>query len=241
MKFLTEQEWEKLNKEYSSLTGKNKEKIEKKFLEIFQQIKNITYNTDHIGPDFFARAMTLFHYYTCFKKIRDLDAMEICYACKYMSYKIQFKYRPIREFQEEYSSYLKKQEPSKQNQTLDFMKYEIELYSLLGYDLDIETPYHFYHELLPSFYNKFPYMKDEEKMTPLKNVCYNIINDSYSKPLCIYFHPKIIALSCLIFALKFLKFDCDIKVLLEGENVKLVEDCMKNIYQIYAKYIEEGK
>ena len=239
MKFLTEQDWEKLNKEYS-LQGKNKEKIDKLFLEVFQLIKKITYNNNN-GHDLFGRAMTLFHYYTCFKNIRELDPIEICFACKYMSFKIQFRYCPIKEFQEEYLIYMKKQDTSKQIQQLDFMKYEIELFSLLGYDLDIETPYHFFHEFLPTFYTKFPQMKDEKKMSPLKNVCYNIINDSYSKPLCIYFHPKIIALSCLVFAIKFLKFDCDISVLLSGENIKLVEECMNNIYQIYAKYIEDNK
>ena len=88
--------------------------------------------------------------------------IEICFACKYISYKIQFK-DYYTQIQGEYQEFIKKKDPSKQNKKPDFMRYEIEIYSLLGFDLEIKTPYHFFHELLPDFYNKFPQMKDEKK------------------------------------------------------------------------------
>ena len=122
----------------------------------------------------------------------------------------------------------------------DFVKYEIQLYSQLGYDLDIETPYYHYYLNLPSIYNRFPKLK--EKNDKIKCFCFNLIDDTYTRPLSIYYHPKIIFLSCFIFTIKFLDLNdyIDIDKLIEGENLDLIGECMENINSIYAKYVENN-
>ena len=74
----------------------------------------------------------------------------------------------------------------------------------------------------------------------MKNFCFNLINDTYTRPLSIYYHPKIIYLSCLIFSLKFLEYDYDINELLKNENIDLIAECMEKIYHIYSKFIEDN-
>ena len=78
-------------------------------------------------------------------------------------------------------------------------------------------------------------------MNKLKNFCFNLINDTYSRPLSIYYHPKIIYLSCLIFSLKFLEYnEFEVNELIKNENADLIAECMEKIYQIYSKFIEDN-
>ena len=124
---------------------------------------------------------------------------------------------------------------------LDLIKYEIQVYSLLGYDLDIETPYQMYYYNLKNLQDKFPILKNSDNLEKMKTFCFNLITDTYTRPLSIYYHPKIIYLSCLIFTFKFLEFnECNIEKLVENENVDLIAECMENINDIYAKYVENS-
>lgn len=239
MKFLTQSEWEKILK-LSGTNSKSNERIENLYFEIAQRLKELSSNNfDH---NTYGIAMTLFHYYTCFKSPRDLDPIEICFACLYMSAKIQFLNFPLNKFIAEFKEYTKNIPEYNKKPEPDFIRYEIELYSLLGYDLDIETPFHMFYCLLPNFYELFPSMKDDKKISSLKNFCFNLLNDTYVKPLCIYFHPKIICLSCIIFSVRFLEFneeECNISDLIKGEDINLIIDCMNYICQIYSKFISD--
>lgn len=232
MKFLTKEDWEQLE------NNKNNEKIESLYFDITQKVKDNT--ASYFDHNTFGIAMTLFHYYTCFHSIRNLDPIELGFACLYMSSKIQFFNYPITFFIKQFKDYTKKFSDYNKKPEPDFIKYEIELYSLLGYDLDIETPFQVFYKMLPSFYEMFPSMREDKKMNNLKSFCFNLINDTYCKPLCIYFHPKIIYLSCMIFSVKFLEFnECDLNILLKGENIDLVFECMNRIFHIYSKFINE--
>jgi hypothetical protein len=153
-----------------------------------------------------------------------------------MTSKIQFYNIPIKEFVGDYKEYIKDKYGNDKNP--DFIKYEMQLYSQLGYDLDIETPYQFFNNC---FYFVCIKNDNKEKMDKLKNFCYNLINDTYARPLSIYYHPKIIYLSCLIISLKFLEYnEFDINKLLKDERKDIVAECMENIYQIYSRFIEDN-
>ena len=242
MKFLTKEDWEKKLKELSfDKTNSSKESnIEKIFFEVTKRMRELIYkkNFDH---NTFGIAMTLFHYYVCFNDLRSIDRIEICFACLYMSSKIQFYNYPISNFINDYRNYIKDKPNYQKKPDPDFIKYEIQLYSQLGYDIDIETPFHFFYDSLESFFKKFPFMRDKTKMDKLKHFCFNLLIDTYTRPLSIYYHPKIIYLSCLIFSLKFLEFnECDINLLIKDENIDLIKDCMEKILQIYSRFLEDN-
>ena len=241
MKFLIKQDWENLlNKLSFNKNNSPKETpVEKLFFEISQRIKDLSSkaNYDHTT---YGIAMTLFHYYICFNDIRNVDRIEISFACLYMSSKIQFRNISLNKFIEEYKNY-SKSNSGVSDKKPDFIKYEVQLYSQLGYDLDIETPFQFFYN---DFFCKLNFNNNKEfynKMIELKNFCFNLINDTYSRPLSIYYHPKIIYLSCLIFSLKFLDYkEFEINSLIKNENVDLIAECMEKIYHIYSRYIEDN-
>ena len=244
MKFLTQQEFENLlnklsmNKNKLPNNNQNKdiklEKNEKLFYEVLQIIQNLC-ESKKLNHSAFGISMTLFQYYIAINDIRLIDKFELAFACFYMSSKIQIINIPLNEVIKEYKEYIKNKLKIEKKADPDFVKYEIQLYSQLGYDLDIETPYdHFYSNL-----NNHKFQISKEKMEKIKCFCFNLIDDTYTRPLSIYYHPKIIFLSCFIFTIKFLDFNeyINIEKLIEGENIELIGECMENINDIYAKYI----
>ena len=240
MKFLIKKEWEKVLSKLSFNRNSLKETVvEKLFFEISQRIKELTQlkSWDHKT---YGIAMTLFHYYICFNDIKSFDRIEICFACLYMSSKIQFFNIPLKDFIIDYKNYLKNNNKLEKNNDPDFIKYEIQLYSQLGYDLDIETPFQFFYDY---FYMKYPpnNKEEREKMDKIKNFCFNLINDTYTRPLSIYYHPKIIYLSCIILTIKFLEYnEFEINKLIKDEKIDLIGECMEKIYLIYNRFIEDN-
>ena len=204
MKFLTSQDWEALltrlcmNKSKINSANQNKEssiseKIEKIFLDVSQIIGDICFSKK-LSHAIYGISMTFFHYYICFNDFRRIDKIELAFACFYMSSKVQFLNFPLKELIANYKEYIKNKPNYEKKSEPDFIKYEIQLYSLLGYDLDIETPYQMYYNSLQNFFEKFPNLKNLEKIEKIKGFCFNLINDTYTRPLSIYYHPKIIYL-----------------------------------------------
>ena len=177
--------------------------------------------------------MTLYHYYTYFKSLRDISPLELSVACIYLAKKIQFEHISLDEILIIYNKKKKKLKEGFKNETPDFIKYEIDFYYYLGYDLDIETPYHWFGRLINSKEGKIFAHED------IRNFLYNLINDTYRKPLCLYFHPKIIMLSSLIFTIKFLDKNITCEDKLTQEEIPLVAECMEKIYEIFSSEIKE--
>ena len=246
MKFLLKQEFENLlnrlcmNKNKLPNNNQNKdknlEKNEKLFYEVSQTIQTLV-ESKKFRHSIFGISMTLFQYYIIFNDTRLIDKFELAFACFYMSSKIQIINIPLNDFIKEYKEFIKNKLKIEVKTDPDFVKYEIQLYSQLGYDLDIETPYDHFYSNMPSIYNRFPRLL--EKKEKIKFFCFNLIDDTYTRPLSIYYHPKIIFLSCFIFTIKFLDLNdyINIEKLIEGENIDLIGECMENINDIYAKYI----
>lgn len=117
--------------------------------------------------------MTLFHYYTNIKSLRDIDPLELSVACVYLALKIQFFYIPMDQVTDMYNTIKKERNDTLKKKSPDFIKYEIEIYFFLGYDLDIETPYSWYYKLISIK------MGDVFKKEDFKNLLFNLINDIY--------------------------------------------------------------
>ena len=248
MKFLTKQDFENLlaklymRKTNTNSSNQNKEillseKVERTILEMSQMIREICFSKN-FNHGTYGISMTFFYYYICFNDLKSIDKVELAFACFFMSTKILFLNYKINKLTDDYKEYIKKKLNYEKKSEPDFIKYEIQLYSQLGYDLDIETPYHMYYYNLPNFLKKYPAFTQEKNMK-IKFFLFNLIDDTYTRPLSLYYHPKIIYLSCLIFTVKFLEFnDINIEKIVEGENLDLIAECMENIYDIYAKYVE---
>ena len=173
--------------------------------------------------------MTFFHYYTYFKSLKEIDPLELSVACVYLACKNQYILIPMDKVVEMFNKVkAERKDPIQSTKTPDFLKYEIEIYSFLGYDLNIETPYFWFYKLVQS---KRGEGLGENK---IKNFLFNIINDTYRKALCLYYHPKAIMLSSLIFTIKFLELS-NIKIdnLIEGENLEEISECMNQIYELF--------
>ena len=168
------------------------------------------------------------------------NKIELAFACFFMATKVQFLNFKLKDLISIYNNYIKDKPYYDKKPEPDFIKYEIQLYSLLGYDLDIETPYQMFYSQTQNLFNKYPMIKDPER-NKIKNFCFNLIDDTYTRPLCIYFHPKIIYLSCIVFTFKFLEFnEINVEKIVEGENLDLIAECMENINDIYSKYLENN-
>lgn len=173
-------------------------------------------------------AMTLFHYYTYIKSLREIDPIELSVACVYLALKIQFLYIPMDQVIDMYNAIKKDKNDTFKKKNPDFIKYEIEIYSFLGYDLDIETPYNWYYKLI-SIQMGEVFMTDEAK-----NLLFNLINDIYRNPICLFYHPKVIMISSMIMIARFIEMkDIDFSNLLKVEKIEDIVACMNQIFAIF--------
>lgn len=175
-------------------------------------------------------AFTLFHYYTYFKPFTEIKTDELSMACLFIAGKIQLQLLPTQELIDKFKSINNKRSEIKP----DFLKYEIEIFSFLGYDLEIQTPYLFLNKFL-----KTTKAKLIQNHNDLPVVVYNIINDSYRKSLCLYFHPHNIMMASLLLGIKYLKKENVINIveLLKGEETDKIVECMGYINDIYKNSI----
>lgn len=135
--------------------------------------------------------MNLFHYYTYYKSLKNIDRAELSITCVFLACKIRHGYIKLEELENLYNG-LKPNNNNKSKQTSSdanklipkVVNVEMELLNFLEFDLDIEIPYRYYFNI------KKKYNFDNKT----DNLIINIINDSFRRPLCIYFHPKTIAL-----------------------------------------------
>jgi hypothetical protein len=136
--------------------------------------------------------MNLFHYYTYFKSFTVIDREELSLTCVLLAYKIRHGFIKLEDTNVLYN-HLKSINKGKssgnlssQNKTTpNLTNVEMDLLNCLGYDLEIELPFKY----LASLRSKFNFNSKTE------NLIVNMINDSYRRPLCVFFHPKTIALA----------------------------------------------
>ena len=238
MKFLTKEQYMKHFKKMNF----NNPKVVKYFREINSIILEIFLTKNlkipRLDHNTYGLTMTLFHYYILFKGFKTINKIEVPFACIFMAIKIQFLPINIEIIKDAYISYCK-EEINKNNQEIsfndkaDFVKYEVELYSLLSYDLDIPTPYKCFYDKIYKKYEDI-FQKNKEK---IKVLIFNIINDTYNRPLCLYYHPEIILISCCILGINVLDNNNEYQKILSNydktEN-ELINECISEINKIYV-------
>jgi hypothetical protein len=155
--------------------------------------------------------MTFFHYYTYYKSLREIDRVELSIGCVYLACKIQYIFIPM----EEVGNIYRKIKNSPKEHLPDFIKLEIEILNFLGFELNVETPYEHLYMLLEKYNQSL--LKNER----LINFAYNIINDTYRRPICIFYHPKIISLAALYITAKYFEIE------LSFEQIRCYERSIK--------------
>jgi cyclin T len=73
---------------------------------------------------------------------------------------------------------------------------ESEILRQIGYDFDIDLPYKYIRK-----YNEYP----EYNIKKIVKVAEWFCNDTFLRPLCLFYHPMHIAIGCIYFALLFFK------------------------------------
>eukprot|EP00826_Nyctotherus_ovalis_P014835 TRINITY_DN1416_c0_g4_i1.p1 TRINITY_DN1416_c0_g4~~TRINITY_DN1416_c0_g4_i1.p1 ORF type:complete len:265 (-),score=68.44 TRINITY_DN1416_c0_g4_i1:58-852(-) len=110
---------------------------------------------------------------------------------------------------------------------------ESEILRQIGYDFEIELPYKYIRR-----YREYPGCKIEEIVRVAEWFC----NDTFLKPLCLFYHPMHIAIGCIYFALLFFKQTLPnsngmpwYKFLHPGVELKHPQVIGEEIRQIYQK------
>lgn len=178
-----------------------------------------------MSREIFGISMTLFYYYTYLKSFKDFDRSEISVSCVFLSCKIDFNFLKFEDVMMIYESLKKKKTPPP-----DLIKFEIEIMNFLGFEINIDTPYKYIYYYLEK--SRSDRLKDSE----FKNLVFNLINDSYRKPLCLFWHPRYIALAALIYAFEFLNYPFDIKDFINYDktvNPEMLQLCLDNLVKIF--------
>ena len=178
--------------------------------------------------------MTLFHYYTYYKSVREIDRAEVAVASVFLACKFEYTFLKVEEATEFYKK-LKISKGLSQScgHNPDFTKFEVDILTFIGYEMDIETPHrNFYYYLERNFQNL---LKDQRVL----NFGLKLINDSYRSNMCIFFSSKYIALASLFITLNsleiigFEKFEIN-KILLCDKtiNKSIFLSCMDNLFKV---------
>ena len=178
--------------------------------------------------------MTLFHYYTCFHSIRNINHFEIAAGCVFLACKLEFCFMKMEDAEKFYyeKSKLKSPKPP------DFLKFEIEVLRLIGYEIqNIETPHRYFFEYLKKNYPNL----DVSDNSKILSMGLKLINDCYRNNMCIYFTPRHIALASFYITLStFFNYDNmsnssilnQILYLNKNNNDNLLLNCLENLIQI---------
>jgi len=116
--------------------------------------------------------------------------------------------------------------------------FEFDIYNAIGFDLNVELPYRYIINIKDYFISTL-------KKTELFTFASNFINDSFKIPLCLYYHPMLIATASLYLIKIHLKIDLPdkngtpwFKLLDKNIEIDVVTHIAKSITLIY-KYISK--
>ena len=145
--------------------------------------------------------MIIFHKYFLYKQtfINDYEKYITCVSCIFLSVKICNQLTPLKELIINYIKLYSKRVGNKiiMNEEIIFELsekiniIEFEILNIIGFDLNIDMPYKYIQQM--KFYY-FEYLKNSSQMM---TITANFINDSFILPLCLYYDPLLIAMSCL--------------------------------------------
>jgi hypothetical protein len=132
--------------------------------------------------------MSLFHYYTYFRSFREFDKAQLAVASVFLGCKLHSIFLNIEEAKKEYNEIkLGMGSNGYMQQPFDVVRYEVELLNILGFDLEIPTPYGYIVDIV----------RKHNLSETTMNIAFNIASDTYRRPLVIYYTPKQVAIACL--------------------------------------------
>lgn len=165
-----------------------------------------------------------------------MDRHQLAVACVYLGCKLQNSFISIDDTIIEYNKI--KNPPNTMNNIKpvvpDLVKYEIEILNLLGFEIDIETPF-----AILTHYCEKQLVSNNKK--DIDRLAFNILNDSYRRPLCVYFTPKTIALACLAISLYVNEDKYSFDSLSEFEkdfDKNEVISCVDHLLQLYENKLK---
>jgi hypothetical protein len=206
-------------------------KIDECLDEIFNHVSDIC-TMKQLSREMFAIAMCLSHYYTYYKSLKAIDRVELSVASVFLAAKIEYNFINIEEANTMYLS-LKK---SSSSNVPDFIKFEIEILNFLGFEFRIESPYYYFHSFMNRYYPQI--LKDEK----FRSLGFSIINDSYRRPLCIYYEAKYLALSSMFIALNVMNYDVSFEEIASLEkrvNKAELINCSDYLFKIFETKINQ--
>lgn len=171
--------------------------------------------------DLFGIAMNLFHYYTYIKCFRSFDKFKLIISCIFLGAKIKGVFFQIERLQKIHKNY-----KNADIADTDIIYFELELMNFLGFELNIDTPYKYIDILIRnkevfSVFRNTPFKAVITKDSNLDNIffndealrvlCYNIVNDTYRRSLCVVFRSDLIAFAafalCLALSTNYLQIE----------------------------------
>lgn len=171
--------------------------------------------------------MTLFHYYTFLKSFNEFDRAEVAISCVFLANKIEFTFLQKEEAINIFRRY------RKDNKEPDLTKFEIDVLSFIGFDMEIKTPYHsvnrYINKYWPKLTNNYEFL----------NLCMKLVNDSYRGKMCIFFPAKYIALASIYVSFNLLDINeinnfeiSQLKIYENSLNEKVFENCVNELLNI---------
>lgn len=141
----------------------------------------------------------------------------IAASCVFLAAKVRYMPITLNKAVEAFFEIEKRRNPSQLNRTILseerqdhyrvlFIQNESLVLNAIGYDFECEAPYKY----LDDFCHKHLPLTSRDSIHEL---AVKFCNDSFKLPLCLYYHPKIIAASCIHMAALWRKnkgFDCGI-------------------------------
>lgn len=155
-------------------------------------------------------AMVFFHKYFILKKVFSnvLEKYLTCASCILLSVKVCNQLTPLEELVKSFLKVYVRQthitnivvdDPQLVFETCEKLcLLEFEILSAVGFDLNLDLPYKYVHQM--KFYF-FDYLKNPKLII----ITTNFINDSFKLPLCLYYDPILISLACLYLASVYFK------------------------------------
>lgn len=218
--------------------------------EIMNFLRCIFSNFNHYPDIIFYKSLVLLHKFLRKVSIRQLhyDKCLVGAACFFLAAKVEdcpIKLIDLAIFY--YKAELKRNDwPMKMPSELQkfqiqskICEMESEILRQIGFDLEIELPYKYFKQFM-----NYPAPNMDKILKTAACFC----NDTFLKPMCIYYHPMQIACSCIYFATLFFKTTLPdsegktwYKYLNEGIELKHLQDVTEIMKGIYKKMEERKK
>jgi len=192
-----------------------------------------------IDREVFGVAMNLFNYYAFFKNIRNFNCNEVVITCLILAMKIR---NCALKLDVMLDTYRKLVENKKMLLPEILVNIEIGVLACVGFELDIDTPYTYIKSLIDILKKDEGYSKiyNEEQFIQIEECAMGIIDDSYRRPICMQFQPRIIAISALQIAISIYKEEesfnfSEFNKLISFVSFDELYSCISKIYLLIEK------